>query len=517
MSNVRRLWILSAVLLASPLGASSQEPQRAQPPVFRGGTTLVQVDAIVADASGRPIDDLTAADFTVLDDGRPVVIDRVRFLGAAEYGGDPTLAPIRTHDDEEREASRDDVRLYAIFLDDYHVERFGELRVIDALLAFVRQLPPTDLVGVYYPLDSVTDVNFARDRAPVLQAIRKFKGRRGDYTPIRPVEEEHLRRPLEIERIRSQITASALEGLATHLGGLKQGRKTVLFVSEGFVQPTGEMQDVLQAANRANVAIYPVDCRGLTTTIDRGPTRAQVLGGLTPARDMLRALALETGGRAIVDQNDIHAALDQVARDATAYYLIAYESPRPDDGKFHRVTVRVKRPRATVFARPGYWAFKRQQTSEPASVAAAVPPAVQTAMNHLADSLRPNADEPAEPRRRIVMPQPAAPAAVARLLAAPTVAVMHGRTAGEPAVRWEFRRTDTLAVRAATSGTPAVTARLLDRLGRPLVDLPVTAGEGACQLTLPLGSLAPGDYVIELSAVAGTETDQQLVAFRVAR
>jgi VWFA-related protein len=515
--SVRRLWVLSAVLLASTLRVSSQEPQRGQPPVFRGGTTLVQVDAIVADQSGRPLDDLTAADFTVLDDGRPVTVDRVRFLGAAEYGGDPALAPIRTHDDEVREASRDDVRLYAIFLDDYHVERLGELRVIEPLLAFVRQLPPTDLVGVYYPLDSVTDVNFARDRAPVLQAIRKFKGRRGDYTPTRPVEAEHLRYPQNIERIRNQITASALEGLATHLGGLKQGRKTVLFVSEGFVQPIDEMQDVLQAANRANVAIYPVDWRGLTTAIDRGPTRAQVMGGLTPAREMLRALALETGGRAIVDRNDIQGALDQVVRDASAYYLIAYESPRPDDGKFHRVTVRVTRPRATVFARPGYWAFKRDQTAEIASAAPSVPPAVQTAINHLADSLRPNADEPAEPRRRIVMPQPPAAAVAARLLAAPIIAVMHGRTVGGPAVRSEFRRTDTLAVRAATTGAPAVTARLLNHLGQPLVDLPVTLADGECQLTLPLGSLAQGDYVIELSALAGTEAAQQLVAFRVVR
>src|SRR6185503_13536733 len=100
-------------------------------------------------------------------------------------------------------------------------------------------------------------------------------------------EEEHLRHPLEIERIRRQITESALEGLATHLGGLKQGRKTLLFVSEGFVEPFAEMQDLLRAANRANVAIYPVDWRGLTTAFDRGPTR----------REMLRALALETGGR----------------------------------------------------------------------------------------------------------------------------------------------------------------------------------------------------------------------------
>src|ERR1700704_5393505 len=93
MSNVSRLGILSAVLLASTLRASSQEPQSAQPPVFRGGTTLVQVDAIVSDPSGRPIDDLTAADFTVMDEGRPVAIDRVRFLGAAGYGGGPTPGP----------------------------------------------------------------------------------------------------------------------------------------------------------------------------------------------------------------------------------------------------------------------------------------------------------------------------------------------------------------------------------------------------------------------------------------
>jgi hypothetical protein len=171
---VRRVWLLSAVLLAPTLRASPQTPQTTQPPqlpTFRGGTNIVQVDAIVADARGQPIVDLVAADFEVLDDGRPMSIDRVRFLGAAAYSGDTTLAPIRTHEDEEREASRDDVRVYAIVLDDYHVTRMGELRVIEPLLAFVRQLPPTDLVAVYYPLDPVTDVSFSRERQPVLKAI----------------------------------------------------------------------------------------------------------------------------------------------------------------------------------------------------------------------------------------------------------------------------------------------------------------------------------------------------------
>jgi VWFA-related protein len=517
---VRRVWLLSAVLLASTPRASPQTPQPApppQPPAFRGGTNLVQVDAIVADASGQPIVDLAASDFEVLDDGRPMPIDRVRFLGAAEYSGDTTLAPIRTHEDEEREASRDDVRVYAIVLDDYHVMRMGELRVIEPLLAFVRHLPPTDLVAVYYPLDSVTDVSFGRDREPVIKAIRAFYGRRGDYTPKHPVEEEHLRHQREIERIRSQITASALEGLATHLGGIKQGRKSIIFVSEGFAQAADELRNLYEAANRANVAIYPLDPRGLTTDREGGTSARQLMNMLIAGSDALRALALETGGRAIIQRNDIRAGLDELLRDATAYYLIAYESPHPEDGKFHRITVRVKRTHATVLARSGYWGFTRGENTVSTTAPALAPvlPAVQAAIERLADSLRPDADEPADGGRRVIMPRPR-DAAPAQPIAPPTIGLARGRAVGEPVSRREFRRTDTLVIRATTR-MPAVSGRLLDRRGQPLTDLPVTPAAETCELRLPLGNLGPGDYVIELSAGSGDEAARQYIAFRVVR
>ncbi len=230
------------------------------------------------------------------------------------------------------------------------------------------------------------------------KAIRAFYGRRGDYFPPKyPVEEEHLRyQPPDIERIRRQIVTSALEGLATHLGGIKQGRKTVIFVSEGFTQAVDDVRDLYQAANRANVAFYPLDPRGLMMSSGR-TTSGQIMSGLVSDRDAMETLAAETGGRAIVQKNDISAALGQVIRDSRAYYLIAYESPHPDDGKFHKVTVHVKRPRATVFARTGYWAFKRGENTITASPSlAAVSPEVQAAVDRLADSLRPDADEPAE-------------------------------------------------------------------------------------------------------------------------
>jgi VWFA-related protein len=509
---------VACVVVMSAVGVLAQQPAPTQqPPVFRGGTTLVQVDAIVTDGGGEPIVDLTAADFDVSDDGRKVPIDSVRFLGAAAYAGDATLAPIRTRDDEEREASRDDVRVYAIFLDDYHVQRMGERQVIEPLLAFVQQLPATDLVAVYYPLDSMTDVHFSRDREPVLKAIRAFKGRRGDYQPTRPVEEEHLRYPQDIERIRRQITMSALEGLATHLGGIKQGRKTVVFVSEGFTEPIDELRDVYQAANRANVAFYPIDPRGMTVGSNRRTTPGQMMNFTVSDRDMLESLALETGGRAIVERNDIRGEVRRIVRDASAYYLIAYESPHPDDGKFHRVSVKVNRPRATVFARTGYWNPKRALTNEGAvSPAPVVAAEVQLALKALAESLRPNADEPTESRRRVVMPEPQASAAAPPLLAVPTMRLMRGRIAGDAPARREFHRTDTILIRAVTTGEPALSARLLNHTGQPLTSLPVTRTADGCDVTLALGSLAAADYVVEIAARREEQSAQQFVAFRLA-
>jgi hypothetical protein len=288
-----------------------------------------------------------------------------------------------------------------------------------------------------------------------------------------------------------------------------------------------DVRDLYQAANRANVAFYPIDPRGLTMSNGR-TTSGQVMNGLISDRDAMETLAAETGGRAIVQKNDISAALGQVIRDSRAYYLIAYESPHPDDGKFHKVTVRVKRPRATVFARTGYWAFTRGENTIASSPSLTpISAAVQAAVDQLADSLRPDADEPPEGQRRVLMPR-AAEAAPAPLLAAPTIGVAHGRTVGEPVKRREFRRTDTLVVRAllrssgaspeqAAEATAVTSGRLLDRRGQALIDLPVTPSGAVSEVRLALGNLGPGDYVIELTARFGDEAAQQFVAFRVAR
>lgn len=304
------LLVVAAVTAVVVAQAPSQPPQ----PTFRSTTNLVQVDVVITGDDGKAVEDLTAEDFQVLDDGVPVPITAFKFLDVAKADAGDRY-PVRNASDEEREAARDDTRLFAILLDDYHMSRFGPLRIVQPLIDFVRTLRPSDLVAVYYPLDSSRDVRLTYDREAAIAAIKKFEGRLGEYTPKHPVEEEHLRFPRQIERIRTQVVLTGAVSLVTHLGGLKVGRKTLVWVTEGFT-PAGyegdtfglqtDTQETYEAANRNNVSIFPIDPRGLTMN----PGGFQI--------DGLRSLASETGGRAIVNQNDIRGALSQLSNEAMA-------------------------------------------------------------------------------------------------------------------------------------------------------------------------------------------------------
>ncbi|HEX7138049.1 MAG TPA: VWA domain-containing protein, partial [Vicinamibacterales bacterium] len=381
------------------------------------------------------------------------------------------------------------------------------------LRSFVEHLPATDLVGVYGLFDSIRDAHLNRDRETVLKAISAFYGRRGDYSPKFPVEEEHLRQMRSIEQIRLDISRRALEALAIHLGGLKDGRKTLLLVSEGFPMDTADMLDISRAANRLNVAIYPVDPLGMPVGATRGSFAPL---GMTAAKDALKQFALDTGGEAIVNTNDFARGLAQAARDSSAYYLLAYESPHPDDGKFHNVSVKVKRPRLTVRARSGYLAFKQAEQTT-ASVPATAPSLeITAALARLAESLRPDADEPAD-SHRVHMFDSGQPAAPPPVIASPELSVAQGRFPGPVVAKREFPRLGTLVARAATHGGPEVAGRLLAQDGRPLTDLPVVTNANSCEVRLALPTLGQGDYVIELTARLGGQATRQYIAFRVRR
>jgi VWFA-related protein len=489
--SVRLRTLLAALLLVQP------PPPQVPPPTFRGGTNIVLVDVSVVGRDRRDVEDLTAADFQILDDGTPVPVTTFRHISGWDRTGTEELYPIRTESDEQREAGRDDVRLFAIFLDEYHVGRMEPLKVIGPLTDFVRALPPADLVAVYFPGLSARDIRYTRDREATIRTIRSFQGRMGIYTPPKyPFEEAHLTRPGDIERLRMDVTVSSLMGAIIHLDTLKEGRKSLLLVTQGIA----DVIDLYRTANQSNVAVYPVDPRGLGMGRGRG------------AEDWLRVLADETDGRAIVNTNDLRGGLSRVLDDAGGYYLLGYSSPHGDDGKFHTITVRTTRPQVSVRARKGYWALTAAQAEQVRATPTAVPQPVQDALNALADALRPDR---AESRLRDRSPAPGDGSSDRSILGPPGLAV--GAPSPAATDRRVFARNERLVVRVPLDSGPSlvVKARLLSRLGQRLTDLPVAVGEHTCEVALALGSLGTGDYVIEVSAQGGGSSAQRYIAFRV--
>ena len=510
---------------------AAQAPQ-SQQPTFRTGTNLVQVDAVVADGSGRPVSDLAAADFEVSDDGAPVAVTAFRFISASAAEGwhSDVISPIRNEDDESREAAIEGVRVVAIFLDEYHVEWENALRAVPALVQFVRTLPPADLLGVYGVMDSTRDVRFTRDREPAIAKIQAFQGRFNQFTPPKyPVEEEHLRHPGQIPQIRMQISSSTVQAIVTHLGAISDRRKALIVLSEKLDYGFGGgsalsvmsdramfVSDLVGVANRFNVSLYPFDPGGLRAG---GPRSPMGMPGMSTI-DMFRSLAEETGGRPIVNRNEFGPALQQVNSDASAYYLLGFVSSHPSDGKYHKISIRVKRRGVLIRARAGYLAPKPDEVRTENAHAPDVSPEVTKALAKLADDLRPAGNELILPKRAFESAAAAKTAVAAPpLLDAPAIVVLHGIQPEERAVRPEFGRTQRIAIRAAVpaESPPAVTATLLSRTGQELTRMPVTVANGRAEVAITLASVGAGDYVVRLAAERGADRTEQYVALRVLR
>jgi VWFA-related protein len=640
----------------------------AQQPTFRAGINFVRVDAIVTDKQGNPVGDLKQTDFEVLEDGKPQTIEQFRFVKVDGTAPPETPAPIRTRADEERAAANDDARIFVFFLDDYHVRLGNSMAARKPLAEFVQNsLGPNDLVAVMYPLTPLDAVSLTRDHQSVIRALEKFEGRKFNYEPRNSTEQRYALYPAEtVERIRRQVSLSALEGVSVKLGALREGRKAVIVVSEGYtavlppqmrdpvatmpglgnpnrrnpmagensamedraefigqIDVQQEMQEVFNAANRSNTAFYTVDPRGLATgefDINENVGMQRSSQSLRQTQDTLRVLADETDGRAFVNRNDFGKAMKQIVADSSAYYLIGYNSTQaPQDGKFHEIKVRVKRPGADVRARKGYWALTAADAARVTTAATRTgpPPAVSRALSSIAEPSRgrfvrtwigtsrgengktlvtfvwePIAAQPGVRRENatsvsLIAASPdgetyfqgdvpekadnggsstavrqttfevppgrlqlrmgingaggaidaddrevAVPDLTAAEVMFATPRVYVARTARDfqmirtgqsvlPTPAREFRRTERLVLRVdayAPGNAPVtVTARLLNRQGDKMADLPVTSTAGQPHLIdLPLGAFAPGEYLLELSGqTEGQKPATELIAFRV--
>jgi VWFA-related protein len=588
------------------LGVRAQEPQQGQPqppkPVFRTGAELVRVDAVVLDRQGRPVPSLTASDFELQEEG---VAQEIRSFQYIKADGQPDpeselSLEIRSRSHAAVEAARDNVRVFLIFWDEYHIgQMMSAPRARASLMQFVRSaFGPTDIVAFMDPLTTIDAITFTRDRLELFEKTRRLLGRSGVYVPTRSaVEDAHLQRG-DVERLRSEVTVSALKAATVHLGGLRDGRKAIILVSEGLrgMMRDGQtlISDLVRTANDNNTAIYSIDPRGF------GPQRFP---------SMFESVAEDTGGR-YFRSNDLVQALGQIVTESSGFYLLGY-SPleRPMDGRFHKIKVKVKTPGLEVRARSGYWAPSLADVTRARVKAAesAVPVEIQQALGELPSSTARrmidvwlgasvNAGRPVV--RLTWSPRGVAGPGVTRATHVSVVAthgdtrVFDGEAGAEGAsfeappgalkvtmsakdsegqiidreVRtldvpdsassrlWidspalfrtqnaleyrnlsrapdappfpgrEFVRTDRVILRFSVQGSAAsgstVGARIISQWGKDLSELPVvrrTPDGIHYEIDLPLSSVARGEFLIAITATAGSDTARALVPIRITR
>jgi VWFA-related protein len=400
MNNVIRLSFLCACLTAVAVQAQQPPapPTGQAPPTFRVEVNYVEVDARVTDARGNPVADLTAADFEVLEDGKPQKISNFSPVNIPIVRAERPLFASAPIEADVQSNARANGRVYLIVLDDLHIHPLRTSRVKAAVRRFIEQhFGTNDLAAVVFTSGrGDAGQEFTNNRRLLLAAVDRFMGAKIRSPTLDRLEqyrrdqgmrsaEEAARRvsdPNVMERgLKARNALDSVKNLAEFLAGVRGRRKALLFISEGidyeihdpFNNPDATAiidasRDAIGAATRANVSIYSIDPRGLTSMGEEGievdsfpedPAYGigpmSMLDELRISQDSLRTLSEETGGFAAVNRNDFGGAFERVVTENSTYYMLGYY-PSNDrrDGRFRKIEVRVRRPGLQVRSRKGY-------------------------------------------------------------------------------------------------------------------------------------------------------------------
>jgi VWFA-related protein len=370
----RRWSLAAAVIVVLAAGHSATLAQKVSAPSApavpepaagpASASRPVRVEAIVTDQQGQAIVNLRPGDFSILENGVAQKVESAVLTSKAASASVPT--PVNSRDDEERAAREPGTRVIAVYLDEFHVApRRNTERVREAVSRFIEsELRPADLVVVLKPMDHLTEIRFTRDRDVVRKAVAAFEGRKEDYTPRTPFEEQYLgRSPAAVRAARAQIVMSGLRALAVRMGELDAGLAGVVLVSEGFSTDVPrsrerrlpDLQGLARAANRFRVLLYAFDPG---TTLPVGPDPQDGAGEASAANlsTAFNTLARQTGGDAVAAGDDLFSGLQRVMRDLDTYYVLTYRSSAANDGRFRNLQVSASRRDAHVRTRAGYWA-----------------------------------------------------------------------------------------------------------------------------------------------------------------
>ncbi len=364
--------------------------------VFKQNAELVLTDVVARDAkTGELVRGLKKSDFRIYEDGKEQKIDTFDFesvematplqeatvtglAGGPPGSGEKAVVVTRPQDLRDH-------RLIVMFFDLTSMQPEDLERAVDAAQTFLRtRMQPADLVALVSLGDTLSvDQDFTADKTTLINEVGAYNGTEGqgfaqganansnqveDTTAYTADESEYNDINTDRELFALQAVAQSLEKI--------DEKKSLLYFSGGIsrdgIENEAALRAAVNAAVRANLAIYSVDTRGLQAVLPLGDASVGSLrgqGGFTggalannmnsnfATQEVMSTLSTDTGGKAFFDSNDFAPAFAQVQRDTSAYYAIGYHSTNPArNGKYRRLVIKIDRPGIKLEFRHGYYA-----------------------------------------------------------------------------------------------------------------------------------------------------------------
>lgn len=377
-ASVRKVVLRTPLLLVISLVVVATGPSPASDQAHEQITTtvnLIQLTAVVRDRSGRPVQGLTAEDFVVKDQGRVQEIRLFEAVGVSDPQA--TLQGIEWDEQGTAQTQQEHPRL----------RRRGGAGDASQARHIIILFQPLGFHSRHYAIRAAR--KFLRRKAPSQDRIAIVDGRRV-VQPFTDDLESCLR---ALDSISGRLPQSERHGYgewyAPTIELLRElskipARKAMVLFTDFDLRITGfALAWWIRDAVEANVALYPVDARGLETIIPFGdastpqpfppdpiPLLSVFAGPIVAAETMaklslfaasessLASAAAATGGRYLAN-NNLASIFDRMEEDFSSYYILGYYlNDLSADGKFHRIKVEVKRPGVRVLAKSGYYAPK---------------------------------------------------------------------------------------------------------------------------------------------------------------
>ena len=416
MKPLSRVVAIAVLALSSGVGAQSQAPPSPQAPAappaaqvpanrptFRVAIDYVTTDVIARNQQDQFVADLTKDDFELFEDGVKQDITSLTLVHGGRVhnlAAPPVVAPTQDGLILPVSRPRNDTagRIFLIIVDDLHLDFRNTGRIRDLFKKMTKSLVHEgDMFSIVSTGPSSLAIDPTYDRKVLDEAIKKISG-----NGLKPADiingAEGSDGPTEV-RYRAHVAFSTAYDMLSQMEKINNRRKAVIWVSNGYdfnpfaesrlgedpvfggrfgqtrdegkeqqgtmnqnqfadADLARELSEVARTANRANATLYTIDPRGLVagTDLDEQMDPNEYAEYVRKSQDSLRVLAEETGGIAVVNQNNFEKALKRIDAETSDYYMVGYSSTNPDPLKRTRkIEVKlVNKPGVTVWSRTSY-------------------------------------------------------------------------------------------------------------------------------------------------------------------